>query len=325
MTQKINRVLVAIDFQPLSLTALEQSFDLVRFIKGELHLIYVNETSDFLTEMLRNKDDSEKILKEASNRLSSLASETSSKAGLKVEFHTASGKAHEKILETARRLDARFIVIGQSTTYSSEFKRLGTNVSHIIGESKCPVLVIHNENHKIDFSRIVLPLDLTQHTREKIFTAVSFGLYYNATINIVSVLMGSMPLHKSRIFKKMKLVQKLLQENGVNSEVKLFQKSDTPVYEVIVDYAHEIKAGMIMIMTHQENSGDNYIGSVAQKIITSSDVPVLSLTSAAIKEESSVLSTLVNPLKIIKNGEEEKRRQIRENLQAIGRVNGKVR
>ena len=63
MTQKINRVLVAIDFQPLSLTALEQSFDLVRFIKGELHLIYVNETSDFLTEMLRNKDDSEKILK----------------------------------------------------------------------------------------------------------------------------------------------------------------------------------------------------------------------------------------------------------------------
>jgi hypothetical protein len=50
----------------------------------------------------------------------------------------------------------------------------------------------------------------------------------------------------------------------------------------VLEYAREIDASMILVMTHQEGyTHDNYIGAFAHHIINHSEVPVLSLTSSA--------------------------------------------
>jgi len=108
----------------------------------------------------------------------------------------------------------------------------------------------------------------------------------------VSVVMGGISERKSRIFQKMQSMKKTIEENGVKCTEKLFKKSHLAIHEVILEYAEDIQADAIMIMTHQEiNTSDTYIGAMANTIIKESPIPVISLTSAAAMHKTSEKTT----------------------------------
>jgi len=121
-----------------------------------------------------------------------------------------------------------------------------------------------------------------------VFNAISFGLFFNTTIHLVSVVMGGVSERKSRIYKKMQGMKKIIEENGVVCTEKLFKKSHLSIHEKILDYSKEIEADALMIMTHQEiSTSDTYIGAVANQIIKEATIPVISLTSAAALHKQS--------------------------------------
>ena len=50
------------------------------------------------------------------------------------------------------------------------------------------------------------------------------------------------------------------------------------IVELILDYAHDEQADLIMIMTQNElNFKELFVGTIAQKIVNLSDIPVLSI------------------------------------------------
>jgi hypothetical protein len=125
---------------------------------------------------------------------------------------------------------------------------------------------------------------------------------YNSKIYFVSALIGGIKLKDSRIYKKLKQAKKMLEQIGLESEIKLFERSDIPPYKKVLDYAKEIKADMIMVLTHEEGyTHDNYIGAFAHHIINESDVSVMSLTSSASSVDfKSLLGAIVDPFTVFK-------------------------
>ena len=70
----------------------------------------------------------------------------------------------------------------------------------------------------------------------------------------------------------------------------------------VLEYAEEIEADMIIVMTHQEGfTYNNYIGAFAHHIINLSKVPVLSLTASANNNDiDHYFKTIVDPIGLLK-------------------------
>lgn len=295
----MNKIVVPVDFREQSLLALNQTISVARFMKAEIVILYIIE-SGIISSLIRRGKSQEKLRKLAAERLENLAENVCAKSGIKASLMIETGRVSQKILEVANKLNARFIIMGKNDSDAKLEKYIGTNTSQVIGRSNCPVITIKGKEQKIVFEDIVLPLDLTKKTREKVFNAVSFGIHFNSVIWMVSVLTGGIAKRQSRIYAKMKRAQHMIQENRVPCKIKLFEKSDAPDYEVILNYAKEIDADLIMVMTRQEASWkEQYIGRFANEIINRSDIPVMTMIpSDPKKRKKKLVKVFMDPFGI---------------------------
>lgn len=298
-TKRKNRILLCVDFQEQSLIAIHQCYDLARFLKAEIVLLYVIESNDFFSGFFAPSID--KVKPEVEQRLIKMVDELKAESSLEFSYAIETGKVYERIVCKAEELKARFIVMGKNGSNQGLKRFLGSNTIHVISESSCPVISIKGK-HSIGYKNIVLPLDLTKRTREKVASAISFSRFFGSHVHVVSVLTGGVLVQKSRIFKRMKKVQRELEQNGVSCTLKLYKKSKTPDYDQVIAYCNEINADLVMIMTHQEGRvRDYYIGSFAHHIINESEIPVLSIIpSRSIEEDESIIEAMVDPFNLIK-------------------------
>ena len=283
-----HKVIVGYDFQELSNAALKQAYELARFVNsGILLVLVISDELLTLTDVFKNehsdrmkKKITDSMEREIAERLQKVVSDASAESGVVVNYRIETGKICDRIMEIAKENKARFIVMGRTSELDNG--RFGPNVMQVVEKAPCPVITIPAVTFEKTFKNIVLPIDLTKQTREEVFNAISFGLFFDATIHLVSVVMGGIPARKSRIYNKMQGMKKIIEENGVRCTDKLFKKSHFAIHEVVLNYAKEIHADNLMIMTHQEiSTSDKYIGAVAHQIIRESPLPVISLTSAA--------------------------------------------
>ncbi len=286
MKAQRKNIVVPYNFTEESRIALENTYNIAKFINATIVLLYVIEPGDFFQELFKSKDIINKVEKEAYSKLEEVAETAKKNSNGEISTMVKRGKAYEQILQAADSINARFIILGKPTTQDKDKRTLGSTITRVVRQSSTPVIVMKgSEDCKIQYKNILLPVDLTKRTREKLFNAIAFAMHYGATIHLVSVLMGSIKARESRIYKKLRKMEKLIQEHGINTTMKLFNRTPTPIHQVILDYANEINADMILVMTHKESlTGDNYIGAVAYEIVNESDIPVLTLTSEAARE-----------------------------------------
>ncbi len=297
MDMRKNKILVCVDFEEQSLIALHQCFDLARFIKAEIVLLYVIENNDFFFKLFAQNLD--KVKEEVDNKLKQLVFEVSEESNLPFSYSIEVGKTYERIVNKAQEIKARFIVMGKNGSNKGFKKYLGSNTIHVISESTCPVISIKG-NHTIGYKNIILPLDLTLQTKEKVASAIAFSKHFGSHVHVVSVLQGGILMQRSRIYRKMKLVQTELESNGVGCTLKLFTKSKEEDWLQILIYSYEADADLIMLMTHREGkSKEYYIGAFAHHIINESDIPVLTIIpSRSEEEEEGYVDTFVDPFNI---------------------------
>ena len=209
MTQrKKNKVIVSIDFQDESMAALKQSYQVAKFLKAEIVLVHVFELPDFLQSLFTKNEEIVRITAETLTKLNDLVVRAKDESGLEVSSRFETGKAYVKIVEVAKEINARMIIMGRSSTIAK--KRLGSNTFHIVAKAPCPVITVKHCNEKFTFKNIVMPLDLTKKTAEQTAMAIALGRHFNSTIHMVSVLSGNVFLQRSRIYSKMvRLIKRL--------------------------------------------------------------------------------------------------------------------
>ncbi len=303
MKANIKNILVPVDFTPGSLHALECTYSIARFLNAKITLLYVIQPGDFLQEMLRSKDELDSITKEAKRKLEELSKSVVTTTSLNIDVLVKFGKVYEKIMECASEINARFIVLSKHIVHSNEKGILGSNLLRIISQAKTPLIITPgNIESKLEYNKILLPLDLTESSKEMVFNAIAFGIHYNAEIQLVSVLMGGISIWRSRIYGKMRRIKKTIEENGIRCSIKIFKKTDKHLIpSVIINYAQESGSRMIMLMPHHETeSNQNYIGAVAYNIINESPIPVMSITPDAGPDNNDVMKPIVDPFGIWK-------------------------
>jgi nucleotide-binding universal stress UspA family protein len=296
-------ILVPIDFEPASIKALNNAILFTKWQKTTIILLNVLQTPGFFNEIFTSGEEIVKLTNHIKDKLNKLADEIKDKnPDLEIITRVESGKAYKKIVEVAKELKPRLIIMGENNEGDQAEQKLGTTVYQVTLQSPTPVLTIKGDFKHIG-QKIVVPLDLTKNTSKQVFAAIVYGLRYGAKVYLTSALIGGISIEQSRINKKIENALLTLKENNVECDYKLFERSDVPPYQRVLEYSKEIDADMILIMTHQEGfTYDNYIGAFAHHIINESQVPVLSLTSSASDESfSSLLTTFVDPANVLSN------------------------
>ncbi|MGM0551810.1 MAG: universal stress protein [Bacteroidota bacterium] len=302
MDKEKRTVLVPVDFKSPSGKALEYAFNVAQINHDELVLLYVVETPGWLAEFFKSGDELVKIVDDAKEKLQERAKQFQ-QTHPKVKYSTrvVRGKPYQQILKIARELDVEYIVLGENHQGSEKEKELGSTVYHVTLKSCAPVFIYKGERVEIA-RRMMVPVDLTKESTKKLDSALDYAIKYGAEVHLVSALVGGIKVKQSRIYKKLKKAKKHFTDKGITCDTQIFARSDKPPYEHVLEYAKEIHADLILIMTHQEGATyDNYIGAFAHHIINQSTVPILSFTATASNMSfSHMMSDLVDPAGIFK-------------------------
>ena len=275
-----NKIVVPIDFSEQSLIALGQSYNLAKEYDAELLLLHVVEEGGW-TNLVSSKQINE-IKKDLQKKLDKLADDTSKKHKIPADTMIAKGKAYEKIIEVADMVNAIMIIMGCNSRKKLKKFFIGSNALRVVRESNCPVITIKGKHHNLGCKNIVLPLDLTKETRDKVQKAIEIAKLgtYKATIHAVSVMQSTDEFLVTRLTAQMEQVKNYIRNNDVECTAEIIKKKkeDENLAQCVLSYAKKVEGDLIIIMTQQETNFTRlFIGSTAQEIVNNSEIPVLSI------------------------------------------------
>jgi len=281
-----NTILVPTDFKERSMAALEESFNLAKMTGLEITLFHSIRDNQNLFSAFGG-ERSKSLKKDYENQLrddlQQIATDASKKSGTTVNAVLSHGKPHDKILKSAHLLHSKFIVQGfNSESIDDKSSQIGTNALRVIKKSECPVITVKNIHSQDGCRSILLPLDLTQETRQKVGHAVEMAKLFGSTIKVVSVFWST--ANKDVLTKlnhQMEQVKSFIIKSNLKCTGEIIEKpgGSKTLAPLIIDYAAKQKdIDLIMIMTQREAGlFDLFLGSSAQHIISHSPVPVMTI------------------------------------------------
>jgi nucleotide-binding universal stress UspA family protein len=280
----MKKILVPVDFETQSLIALEQSYNLARLLPAEIVLLYVYDPPAGIRSIFGSTYDAE-VQKKLEENLAGLADKVRSDTGLSVSTVLEAGRVYSKILETADKVQAQFIVMGTHSLPElpgSGVGVLGANSSRVLRSTKCPVITINSRHHFDGCRNIMLPLDLTAESRQKVSWAVTIARIYGAGIKIVSGLWSKDdPEVLSRLKILAEQVKQVIEKEGIKCTAEIIREveNEKALIPSLLNYAEaQGDIDLIMIMTQQESSViEFFVGSRAQEFVRLSPVPVMSI------------------------------------------------
>lgn len=274
-----NHIIVPTDFSEQSLIALGQSYNLARFTKSDITLVHVMDEDIFtsLRHVFASDEEQEELLRTGIQaKLDNLANETRAKSGIEVKTRIEKGKIYDEINKLAEELKAAFIIMGTNGKSTMRKKFIGSNARKVIDEAPCPVITIKGKEHRQGCKSIVLPLDLSRETKEKVDNCIEIAKFFNSAVKVISVVDTSDEFLVNKLTRQLDQVVDFLSSHNIDTSGELIQSDD--IAEEVLKYAEKVKADLIIIMTQQELIWTEYfIGTASQKIINDSTIPVCSI------------------------------------------------
>jgi len=270
----MKRIVVGIDFSDNSFNALEHAILIAKKANMSITMVWVDHI-DYSKEIF-NIDPTHR-LDAVVKRFNEIITEHENCCN-NIDFVVRRGKVYSEICEVATEIQAYLIVVGTHGLSGFEEFWSGSNANRIVSASKVPVLTIRGG---IDVSqnldRIVLPLNSTKVTREKIPITAELAKYFDSEVHILGLQTSGQQDIRYRIKAYVAQAEDYFKEHDVRF-LSVFIDSKQ-ITDDTLEYAKKIKANMIAIMTEQETTTANlWMGPYASQMVNHSPFPVLSVT-----------------------------------------------
>ena len=279
----MNKILIPVDFEKQSLLAIEQSFSLAQTVLAEITLLYVHEPSGIFSSIFSDDQKSEFLII-IDERLAEIAGKAAIKSGLTVNYRVEKGKIYSKIIEVAKEINAQFIVMGthSSDQEGEKEKSLGSNTSRVVRSANCPVITVNGNHVHSGCRNILLPLDLTMESRQKVTMGIEIARYYGAGIKVVSAyLPKNEKTEVGKLYQQGEQVTNFIATAGIDCTFEVIEMKDDEKTSVptILKYAEQQSDVDLIIILSQQEVGlvEYFVGSLSQDFIRFSDIPVMSI------------------------------------------------
>lgn len=249
-----NTILVPIDFSDTAINALNHAIVIAKKYDNEITLLHIADEAT-----------------EAEGELVKLASDLSKENNIRINTLFKSGKVANVINEVAEAGNYDSIMMGSNGSSGIQLF-MGSNASKVIRSATVPVIVVKERNILDGYKKIVMPVDLTIESRQKVSWAVHLAQKFNSHIHVIYEEENDEYFERN-IKANINQVAAILKDSNVNYTLMKLDDKTYPgkLFEDTLQYAENIDADLILIMTQPEgNILDFVIGSNAQYIVNKS-------------------------------------------------------
>ncbi len=258
-TKTKDLIIIPIDFTEQSIYAISQSYNLARYTNSKLLLLHVYE-----------KQGEERF-----DEITQLTKKTMDEAGVPCDFMNIKGNIYKETVRVAEETNAKMIVVGVES-HIKKIDILSDSVSEMVRKSPCPIITIRGREQRDGCESILLPIDLSRDSREKVDVAVEFAKYFGAAIRVLGIYSLKDEKYENQLHAYVHQVKQFIKAKGVTCSNKTMPSEN--IAETVVEYANKIEADLIMIMNKPGLSvREMFLGTMAQKVIDISNIPVITI------------------------------------------------
>ncbi len=272
-------IVVGMDFSDGALNALNFAIYTANTIGANIMLVWVEKKKNTMSIY---SDASDPRL-EVKKRFETIIEANQAKlVNGKFMYKMRNGKIYRELVNQAKYHDAVMIVAGTHGASGFEEFWIGSNAYKIVSFSECPVVSIRNE-YPCDkaVEKILVPIDSTRETRQKLPLTAKLAKYYKAKIILLSLYSTQHQTIKDLVDGYTDQAKKYLDEREIENEVHTTDANN--LTETTIEFAKEHECDLISIMTEQETSTANLLlGPYAQQMVNHCPIPVLSFRSKSI-------------------------------------------
>ncbi len=267
------RIVVGIDFSEDSLNAFRHAITIAEKAEMAITMVWVDHI-DYSKEIF-NIDPSHR-LNAVTNKFNQILKEYQDRCP-QLDFVIRKGKVYKELCEVADEEKAFLVIVGTHGLSGFEEFWSGSNANRIVAACNVPVITIRGGvTVKKDLERIVLPLDSTKTTREKIPITAELAKYFNSEIHILGLMTSQYNDIRFRIKDYVLQAEDYFKENDIKFKSVFLESKH--ITDDTIDYAKNIDANLISIMTEQETTTANlWLGPYAAQMVNHSPIPVLSV------------------------------------------------
>jgi len=272
---KMQPIIVAVDFSNTSIHALEYSIPLANKLKSDIIMVWVDKIA--ATEGIYS-DTSNENRNEAKKRFEEMIRHYQKQVSkdIKLHYKLKKGKIYHELDGLARAIGALMIVTGAHGISGYEEFWIGSNAFKIVTYSTCPVITVrHDFAEGKNIEKILVPIDSSSETLQKLPFVEKLAGVFGSEVYLIAT-------HYSQLKSVQRIAENLADQAAKYLEkhnVKLVRDKiiSNDITKITIDYALNIGADMISIMTEQETPANILLGPHAQQLVNQSPVPILSI------------------------------------------------
>ncbi len=277
MPTQDRRIFVPTDFSKASAAALQYAIYIANRTNAVIDLVHFAKR-DALMNKTENTAEYKRKLIALEKKLTDFKNKSGAAFRIHAEVITTTESIATDIQEYGVGIQAELACMG---TFGSDSKpskfNLGNNTEKLVRSVDFPVLTCRTVKEPIKFKNLLLPIDLTKHTQEKVERIIHFAQNLDSTIHLVAVseFLEEFISSKEDLLNRMEEAAETIRKNGLQCTTEMI-RHDTVSNSVLL-YANEIDADLLVVMSHAENRFNQLLfGSRINKVISHAPIPVLS-------------------------------------------------
>ena len=268
--KKENIVLVPTDFSEVANYAIDHAAGIAKLLGGKVTLLHVinKDTKAFLKKENLSDDT-------INDKLKAIASLVANKYSVKLDYIAEEGSIFTTIAKVTNDINAKIIVMGTHGKIGVQHL-VGSFALKVIESSPVPVIVVQEKDFGKGYKNILLPVDESPESKQKVNWAIHIAKIFNSTIHIYNVQHSDQFL-SDEVDRNVAQIKKFLKESNVQFDVYDCHNSKSNLCKDVMAYADHIKPDLIMIMTNPAQLMPSFIISpwAEHVIFNSSKIPTM--------------------------------------------------
>ena len=270
-------IIVPYNFSKQSLFALEEAYTLAKASKSAITLVYVIENNALFKKI--DKKIIQQVIKGFDVELKEIINSQKEKSeGIKISTSIRKGRIFSEILKATKELNAKWIVTGlNNRTKENEREYIGANTFRLLKTATVPVITVSGKSEHSFYKNILLPLDSSAETMQKVNGAIKIAKLFNSTIHVVSMQKGKRDVldYKHQI-QTNQVCEKINKAGLVCNTKSINDVENKKIIEKLVKYSNEKEINLVITMTEEEIAAKPFfVSSRTQNFMRKFEIPVM--------------------------------------------------
>jgi len=273
------KILIPVDFSETSLLAIRHGVAMAQQTKASVHLLHVVNAHYVSQNMFLPSVtlDQSLIERKAAERLEELSASIRAEYGVKSDIIIKVGTPANEVSEVAREIGVSLIVMGTHGYSPLEELVIGSVALKVITKSHCPTMAMSSAATHKGYKNIVMPIDNTVNSRQKVHYTLELAKKFSATVHAVVLIGSDEEQDRPGLEVVLNQVKGLAAEKGAQLKTQILTGVKNRA-TATVNYVEKNDGDMLVIMTDQDAELSGFfLGPYSQQVIHLSKVPVIAI------------------------------------------------